>query len=196
MLMQSGLDEKWWADSMECYTYLRNIQDLLDDGETPHEQRFGEPSKARLFRLVLWLNIILFLRRTCQGSTNFGKKVLAGTFLGYVLIAGGAIWKGDILVADIEELENLDASEIHARRLSATPKNGELFIFPIADGTVKVSGGDQVFRKSTLIRDQPGRGEELRDGRRGESDGTQPMDTIKDDDEVRNDFGSIEGNLH
>ena len=27
-LLQSGLDENWWADSMECYTNLRNIQDL------------------------------------------------------------------------------------------------------------------------------------------------------------------------
>ena len=32
VLLQSGLDEKWSADSMECYTYLRNIQDLLSDG--------------------------------------------------------------------------------------------------------------------------------------------------------------------
>ena len=22
VLLRSGLDEKWWADSMECYTYL------------------------------------------------------------------------------------------------------------------------------------------------------------------------------
>ena len=48
--------------------------------------------------------------------------------LGFVLYAGG-IWKGDTMVADFEELENLDASEIHARRLDAKevlmPKNGE-----------------------------------------------------------------------
>ena len=44
--LQSGLDEKWWADSMECHTYLRNIQDLLSDGKTPHEMRFGEPFKG------------------------------------------------------------------------------------------------------------------------------------------------------
>ena len=25
-LLQSGLDEKWWAHSMECYCYLRNVQ--------------------------------------------------------------------------------------------------------------------------------------------------------------------------
>ena len=43
VLLQSGLNENWWADSMECYTYLRNIQDLLSDGKTPHARRFGEP---------------------------------------------------------------------------------------------------------------------------------------------------------
>ena len=32
VLLQSGL-EKWWADSMECYIYLRKIQDLLSDGK-------------------------------------------------------------------------------------------------------------------------------------------------------------------
>ena len=31
--LQSGLDEKWWADSMECYCYLRKVQDLLADGK-------------------------------------------------------------------------------------------------------------------------------------------------------------------
>ena len=35
VLLQSGLNESWWADSMECYTYLRNVTDLLSDGKTP-----------------------------------------------------------------------------------------------------------------------------------------------------------------
>ena len=49
--------------------------------------------------------------------------------LGYALYAG-RIWKGDKLVADIEELENLDASGIHALRLNekeVTPKIAEIF---------------------------------------------------------------------
>ena len=46
VLLQSGLDENGWADSMECCTYLRNIQDLLSDGKTLHERRFGEPAKG------------------------------------------------------------------------------------------------------------------------------------------------------
>ena len=29
VLLQSCLDEKWWADSLECYCYVRNVQDLL-----------------------------------------------------------------------------------------------------------------------------------------------------------------------
>ena len=51
VLLQSGLKENWWADSMECYTYLRNVTDLLSDGKTPYERRFGVPLKARSFRL-------------------------------------------------------------------------------------------------------------------------------------------------
>ena len=50
------------------------------------------------------------------------------------------------MVADIEELEEMDASELHARRLNAeavlTPQRSEDFMFPVADGTVKISGGD------------------------------------------------------
>ena len=68
---------------------------------------------------------------------QFGAKVLPGIFLGYALHAE-RIWKGDILIADIEDLEQMDSSEIHARRLNAkevlNPMNGEKFIFPVADG--------------------------------------------------------------
>ena len=46
------------------------------------------------------------------------------------------------MVADIEELEQMDASELHARRLNAkevlTPQRSGNFIFPVADGTVNI----------------------------------------------------------
>ena len=108
---------------------------------------------------------------------QFGEKVLPGTLLGHALFAGG-IWKGDLMVADIEELEKMDASKIHARSLVAkkvfVPKNGEHFIFSIADGTVQLSGRDQVVRKSTSIQDYPERGEVHNDDLRGESDVSKP----------------------
>ena len=75
VLSQSSLDEHWWAETMECYTYLRNIQDLLSDGKTPYERRFGKPFKDRSFRLVHWLSITLFLRKTSEDSIN-GKESL------------------------------------------------------------------------------------------------------------------------
>ena len=79
------------------------------------------------------------------------------------------------MVADIEELEDMDASELHARRLNAkeviTLMKGKHFIFLVADGTVKISGEGQDLRTCTLIWDSPDRGEE-QDKLRGVSDGS------------------------
>ena len=71
------------------------------------------------------------------------------------------MWKGDIMVADIEELEKMDASEIYAKRLNAKevimPIDGQTFIFPVADGRIKFTGGDQELKTPTLIRDHSSR---------------------------------------
>ena len=112
VLLQSGLDAKLWADSMECYTYLRNIQDLVSDGKTPYEKRFGEPFKGPIIPFVSLVEYYPISAKDQSRIHQFGKKVLRGMFLGYTLIAGG-IWKGDMMVADIEELETMDASEIY-----------------------------------------------------------------------------------
>ena len=114
---------------------------------------------------------------------------------------GDNLEKGDILVADIEELEQVDASEINAKRLNATEVltsvGGEEFKFPVADGTEKLSGGDQVLRTSTLIRDRPDRGEE-QDNLQGESDGSS-LSPLQDsswyDGEAKNDFWSCTGDF-
>ena len=50
VLLQSGSDEKWRADSLACCYYLRNVQDLLADGKTLYEKRFGEPLKGPVIR--------------------------------------------------------------------------------------------------------------------------------------------------
>ena len=58
VLLQSGLGNGWWADSVECYCYLRNIQDLLSDGKTPHERRFGIPFTEQRSSITLFLRKI------------------------------------------------------------------------------------------------------------------------------------------
>ena len=55
---------------MECECYLRHVQDLLSDGKTHYERRFGEPFKGPVIPLEQWLNIIRFLQGASQFSTN------------------------------------------------------------------------------------------------------------------------------
>ena len=118
VLFQSGLDENWWADSMEDYTYLRNIQDLLSVGKTPYERRVGVPFTGPIIPFSSMVEYYSISAKDQSTMPQFGKTVLSGLFLGYALYAGGH-WKGDVLVADLEELETMDASEIYSKRLNA-----------------------------------------------------------------------------
>ena len=74
VLLQSGLDEKWWADSMECYTYLRNIQDLLSDGKTSYEWRFGEPFTGPIIPCGSLVEYYPISARTSQEFINLERK--------------------------------------------------------------------------------------------------------------------------
>ena len=86
------------------------------------------------------------------------------------------------MVADIEELEEMDASELHARRLNAkevlTPQRNGDFILPVANGTVKIFGREQRLRTSTLTWDE----QEILQGKADE------LHSTRDDEEVKNDF--------
>ena len=100
----------------------------------------GNHWKDRSFLLIHWLSITLFLRKTSQESINLEKKK---SFLDCSLDAlctWVGIWKGDILVADVEGLETMDASEIYSRRLNAKevifPKENGKCIFPVAGGRI------------------------------------------------------------
>ena len=88
VLLQSGLDEKWWADSMECYTYLRNIQDLLSDRKTPYERRFGEPFEGPIIPFGSLVEYYPISASDQSRIHQFGKNVLPILFLGYALYAG------------------------------------------------------------------------------------------------------------
>ena len=122
-----------------------NIQDLLSDGKTPYARRFGEPSRGPIIPFGSKVEYYPISARDQSRIHQFGKKVLPGLFLGYALYSGGT-WKGDIMVADLEELETMDASEIYSKRLNAKevifPKQNGKFIFPAADGRIKFVGGD------------------------------------------------------
>ena len=75
----------------------------------PHTKDvLGNFLKDRPFRVVHWLSITLFLRKTSQASINLERKSYLDCSV-----------KGDTMVADIEELETMDASELYSERLNA-----------------------------------------------------------------------------
>ena len=154
--------------------------------------RFGKPFKGPTIPFGSLVEYHPITAKDQSTINQFGKKVLPGLFLGYALYAGG-IWNGDVLVADLEELETMDASEIYSKRLDAKevifPKENGECIFPAADGRITLSGGDQDLRTSTLIRERRIRGE-INIDFLVESEGSlpQPQDSFPDAGEAINDF--------
>ena len=88
----------------------------------------GSHVKDRLFRLVHLLSITLQLRKISQESINLERRSHLDCSLDTLCTAGG-IWKGDVLIAELEELETMDASEIYSKRL-----NAKEVIFPKDEG--------------------------------------------------------------
>ena len=152
----------------------------------------GNHLKDRSFRLDHWLSITLFLRKTSQESINLERKSSLDCSSD-TLCTRGEIRKGDILVADVEDLETVDASEIYAKRLNAKevifPQENGKFTLPVADGRIKLPEGDQDLRTSTSIRHRPIQGESHIDFL-GELEGSLPPlhDSFPDAGEAMNDF--------
>ena len=73
---------------MECYTYLRNVTDLLSDGKTPYERRFGQPFEGPIIPFCSLVEFHLITAKDQSIIHQFGEKVLPGLFLGYALVCG------------------------------------------------------------------------------------------------------------
>ena len=95
VLLQSGLNESWWADSMEWYTFLRNVTDLFSDGKTPYERRFW----ATIWRTDCSIRFIGLV------SPIPAKSDLCGSL--NTLCTWGE-FRRVTMVVDIEELETMD----------------------------------------------------------------------------------------
>ena len=137
-----------------------------------------------------------FNERSIKTSSIWQESIT--WYLSWVWIDRGWIWKGDILFADLEDLENLDASEIYPRRTNAKEvlisQKGDEFKFPVTDGTAKLSLRDFEFREPSLRRERTVRSENLSGELQGESEESQPTEST-DDAETRADFWSIQGDF-
>ena len=95
----------------------------------------------------------------------------------------------------------MDASEIYSKKTQYKGSNISqrkwTIHFPVADGRIKLIGGDQELRISTLIWDHPIRGESRREflGESELSPPPPPQDSLPDAGEAINDFWSMSGNF-
>ena len=94
---------------------------------------------------------------TRRGSVSSARKP-SQVFFGrrrYALHARGSC-NGDVLVADVEELQENDATDVFLRRLTTkevlVPSDGGKFIFPFVHGSAKLAGEGSEFRTSDGIR--------------------------------------------
>ena len=105
-LLQSGSEERWWSDSVECSCYLRNVRDLLADWKTPHERRFGKPFRGPTILSGAMVEYQPISPRDQARFHQFAKNVSPGVFLGFELVAV-RLWNGDILKASLQDLQKV-----------------------------------------------------------------------------------------
>ena len=172
VLLQSGLDERWWSDNAMLL--------LLAKRPRPPGQRENAIWKTK-WRTIqgpikpfgTFVEYHLVSPKDLARIHQVGKKVLTGIFLGYELIVGG-IWKGDILIADLEDLQKLDASDFYLRRINAKQvlirQKVVEFMFPFVDGAPKLSGRDNKFREPAPRQESTVRSEDLSGEVQGESE--------------------------
>ena len=79
----------------------------------PYERRFGMPFDGPIIPFGAMVEYHPISAKDLSRLHQFDSKVLPGIFL----CCAGGIWKGDMMVADIEEAE--DASEIRKGSVNA-----------------------------------------------------------------------------
>ena len=74
ILLQSGLDEPWWAESVECCCYSRNVQNLLSNAKLHMNGVLTNNAVVQSYHPEQKSNIIRFRRKTRRDSINSARK--------------------------------------------------------------------------------------------------------------------------
>ena len=160
----------------------------------------GNHFKDLLFHLVHWLSITQKLRRISQESIKLERKSYldCSSDVHCTRREFGRVtyWSQTLRSWRRWTHRKSTRKRLIAKEVILPNEKGE-FIFPIADGRIKPSGGDQKLRTPTLIRHRAIQGESNID-LLGESERSlpQPHDSLPDAGEAMNDFWSMSGKLH
>ena len=118
---------------MLLYSYLRNIQDLLSDGKTPYERRFGIPFKGGIIPFSSMVEYHPILPKTCRdciqqiSELQFGKFPSPQTFLVWKIRFKNQVTTCYDFPSDtvlwIKEVEMVDSSDEYKSSQSIVGKN-------------------------------------------------------------------------
>ena len=134
-LIQSGWYPTFWPEAMACYCFLRNVSDVLHNGHIAYYSRYNSDFQVPLIPFGAQIEYKPMSEKDLEKLHTYGRKVLSGIFMGYHQKAGGA-WNGDILIADWEEIENLESPrDIHLKQIpfaqTFVSKENEQFRFSL-----------------------------------------------------------------
>ena len=105
VLLQSGLNEKWWSDSLKCYYYLQNVQNLLTDGKSQYELRSGESLKGPIVLFDALIGYLPKLREKQSMSSSIWKKIIMRIFFLVMLYSRSEFGKKKFRSLILKKLE-------------------------------------------------------------------------------------------
>jgi hypothetical protein len=127
-LVQSGYDNEWWPDVMDCYCFLRNTVDILANDSTAYKARFGEDFRGPIIPCGAEITYQPISDKDKKRCHQMGQKVLSGIFLGYIQHAGGG-WANDLQIIDWDEIDTAEhKSDVYPKRFKA----GEIKVVTIS----------------------------------------------------------------
>ena len=105
LLVQSGLNHKWWPMAMRCFCAFMNAIDETWTGHSAYYNRFGQDAGLPLIPFGCSVDYMPSEKLVVEKLPKFGNKTLPGIFAGYELHHGGR-WAQRIFVLDKADLES------------------------------------------------------------------------------------------
>ena len=103
-MVQSGLNYEWWRAATNCYSFLRNVVDVLVCGSTAWKKRFGEDFKGPIIPFGAECKYKPIYDEDKKRLHKLGAQMLDGIFIAYAQhVVDG--WNGDV---DTEEIDNAE----------------------------------------------------------------------------------------
>ena len=143
---------------MECFTYLRHIQDLLSDRMTPYERRFGQLVEGPIIPFGSLVDYYPIIPKDQSRIHHFWKESLTRTVpwkrfvrreFGRVTYWSQTLRSWRRWTHRKSTQERLIARKYFPRKVHLPSRRWN----KSTDGIVKTFGGDRRLRPCTLIRD-------------------------------------------